>query len=407
MASTGRPSTSVPIPASDSTFSGLTGAAAAYNGSATKVTMAAGVLAAGKAPLQPFRAQYQNALENDVAKRLDHLDLVDLTMVEGSTLTDSDGASPWRMRTACAHHLIGRPIAAMISGSITLWKSIDGGYNWTSWDSAAGRAYIDVAENLGSSIAAIATVSAATRFFGFNGTSWTSQALSNSPVGSCLVGDASRSKYYVGGRGGALGYSAVWSLADTGSGSMPMTETYIPHASSVVAVEHLAVGPSVNVGCSTAASFFWAPGDTSLSSGGAPASGAYTVRGLVYDASRSRFVAMTSDGTNTIFRTSTDGGTTWSILATHSNIVPNDKSLAIRGGVLVFGATYSSGDYLAVSADGGATLELRPNPIIKVGAGASKAIQHAAFHQDRLFVAGYRGTGLHAWGGALKSGRTY
>lgn len=406
MAATGR-SGNVPIPATDAAFSSLTGAAAVYNGTSTKVAMSAGVLAAGKAPLQPFRAQFQNALENDLASRLDHLDLAEYTITDAGSLTDATGASTFRMRSAAAHHIPGRPLAAAIYGATTLWKSVDGGQRWTSWDTLAGRAYIDVAEHLGSSIGAIATQGGTARFFAYDGAAWASVALIDTPVPSCLTAKASAGCYYVGGRGGALGNSSVWKLVDASGGAFPMTQTRLPHASGLDAIVYLATSPSGNVGCSTANAYIWQDSDTTLSTGGDPKTVGYIVIGLVYDTTRSRFVAVTSNGTNTVFRASTDAGVSWTTIGTAASIVAQDFTVSIRGGVIAFGATYGGNDYLAISPDGGGSVELLPNPLTRISGAGSTAIQHTAHHQSRLFVAGYRAAGQNVWAGAIKTGRTY
>lgn len=405
MAATGR-SGDVPVPSTNATYSGLTGSAAVYNGTSTKVTMGAPVLAAGKAPLSPFRAQYQNAWENDVGKRLDHLDLAECTFVDSGALADATGASGFRLRSAAAHHLVGRPLAAHVYGGDTVWKSIDGGHTWTSWDSAVGRYYIDVAEHLGSSIAAIAAPGGVHRIYAFDGTAWASAALIDTAISACIVGKPSASRYYIGGRGGALGNTSVWKVIDGSGGAFPMTQTRLAHT-DLVSIEYIACGPSGNVGCSTAKSYTWADADTALTLGGTPVASGYIVQGLVYDETRSRFVAVTGNGTNTVFRASTDDGVTWTTIGTVASVAAQDYSVSIRGGVIVFGAIYGGEDYLAISADGGLTAELVPNPLTRESGAGATVVQHTSHHQNRLFVAGYRAAGSTKWAGAIKTGRTY
>lgn len=382
-----RPAGNPKIIASDTTYA--TGAKAGEN---TKLDPGAAITARGWYPGKRRPAKWDNFIGNDVARRLDNLDMAEalnwppvVDEVSGSSLGGGFAAAPQIFAPAIYH----------VSGDTKIRQSLDGGYSWSDALTDAGAVIRDIAAN-DLCLMAVKTEGGAASVIGINTAATDTSALTSVTDAQIIRPDPFRSGWFwVGG----LDTATPRVVRVDASAGLPGAQTLCSGGGGSTRIDFIAVGRSYILAASqTAASSNvlrrFAYADNAMNAQTQPTSSA--IKELLWDDEDGYFFLFTA---KEVWRSPTGASGTWTNMSAGLPGNVNDVTFILRGGcvrgsLIVIACTSSfiaaNTPGLLVSGDAGVTWRLLPDPSAR-NAGSVGA-QHVVVLDNRFGVCSYNAT---------------
>lgn len=367
-----------------------------WDGTPTKVAPASGIIAAGHLPNTPPPAERFNWWQNDVAQRLDNVDMIELSgWIEpgdgvGNMQASGAGSGPGFITCATWHY--GKRLMHCYSDT-RIMSSSDGGYTWGLETSSVGSSFVGIvsqgnpvtggltvaAQNLSGvgSVTMNGTALAGWGTFTLAGTSPFTQAVTTDPT--------SASNFWVCGNTTPSALSpSVWKV--NLSNPLSPAVTLLAGGPGVSAFTIIAVGSgngmayAFDTGVNRLASFDL--GAAAFTTVTAPTS--TRINDIVWLPVDGVFLMIDATGytwTSTTGATGTWVAQTRIAYGLPATINTYAQSATVRGSLIVVPWNDGSTNFLAISGDAGLTWETLPDPIYR-----HKSVTFAALAQRRVRV---------------------
>lgn len=401
-----RPSRDPAIRASDDVFSDP---GKDWDGEATKLRPDAGTLGQGMVPDRRILARHENFLQNDIGRRLQNHDLIEVMNwpephPNTSAILDFSGAGAGNQPGTMTEwspdpgNVLYAPLYAA-NGGQSIYRDDAGGYAWASdyTDASSSNWWIDSNRF---NVACIATEAGAAKLVHRSRSAgWSQNGVSLTDARALVVdqdlaeAQTPESVFWIAGLSGAT--PRVIRASFGADGTSALSAVSYSAVAGTARLDSIAVGKGRGVaviGTSSANGLYsFADGVASLTVVSHPQGGTPTPRSVVWDRENERFLLFYSDGR--VFRSATGVAASWVGVSTFMPAVTRDYTLngaVSRGSLVVVCGTANGTSCLYVTGDAGDTWDIVPSPMARYSTTSFMATSGSVLVSERVCRIGNR-----------------